>query len=94
MNPIPDTTASAAAQREAEHLAAALTPRLLGRGFAIVPPTREPSHMVHAPYALLPRPVRAWQGWGRLGRSPGRRVSFAVSPADQPRLPTRARLVP
>ncbi len=45
-----------------EHAAGAL----FGAGGAVVPPTREPGAMVHVPFALLPRQVRASGARARL----------------------------
>ena len=42
---------------EANYVAAASTARLHANGFAIIPPSRETGLMMHAPFALLPRPV-------------------------------------
>lgn len=42
---------------QAAYLAEATSARLYASGFALVPPSREPGLMMHAPFALLPQPV-------------------------------------
>lgn len=43
---------------QAEYIAADACTKLHGLGFGLVPPKREPGHIMHAPFALLPSPVR------------------------------------
>jgi hypothetical protein len=50
---------------------------LYGHGFAMVPPSRDPTAMAHIPFALLPRRVRSAGG--------GRALPICVSPS-----PTRS----
>jgi hypothetical protein len=47
-----------AAADEREALLQLAAAHLFAHGFAMVPPTREPGHMLHIPFALLPRKVR------------------------------------